>query len=415
MTSASVFQPSLTRTQNIFWLCFIIGLFLPLAGSVFSPLPFAVFVPAIGVSFFIGHKIAFGNWPWLQTPLPGLSQLVFVLISLMLISSFWSVTPHATFERAYKVGGLLLGSFSLISVAQHCPPAIWKKYCQLIPLATFLIGLVTCIDIYLSLPLYSALNHVPMEELRPDLLNKNASVFVMALPVSLYIAWKGRSILEISALLFLMALTFILTYSQACQLSILIIILAAFGSLSFLEKITMRAAFISLSFLLITLPWIAPTLFDLLAAKIGAEQEGILGKASAALRLENWDFLSRRILENPLNGFGMDTTRSMKFDTEMLYFKNDSIMHPHNIVLQLWIEFGVFGVIWMLTFFAYFYALLTKMTPRSRRLAFLTFCGVMVFLLVSWSIWASWLVALYMYLAAICVLAAKTSNDPLNS
>jgi len=256
---------------------------------------------------------------------------------------------------------------------------------------------------------------VPPDILRPDFLNKNSSVFLMSLPVALYLAWKSRSVLFFGMLIFLTLAMFLLTYSQACQLSILVILLGGFGCLSFLEKLTMRTAFLGLSFLLMMLPWIAPTLFDLLAAKLGSDDKGLMAAASVSLRLENWDFLSRRILENPLNGFGIDSTRYMKFDTEQLYFHNDSIMHPHNMVLQVWIEFGVLGVAWTLAFFGYFYALLSKLSPRSRRLSFLTFCAIMVFLLVSWSMWSSWLIAFSMYLAALCVLAAKTSSAPSNS
>lgn len=405
----------LTRTQTLFWTTFIFALFVPFAFSVFSPLPFSLFVPLIGVGFFIAHRIFFSNWPFIQTPLPGLSQLITVLVALMLCSALWSIKPEATFERALKVGGLLISSFALVAVAQKCPPVIWRKYKLLFPFTAFLVGGITCFDIFSGMPIYNSINHKSLEELRPDFLNKNASVFVMSLPVALYLAWKSRSIIFFIIVLMLGIATFLLTYSQACQLSILVMALAAFGCLSFLEKITIRTAFISLSFLLLMLPWIAPTLFDLLAVKIDAVQTGVMADASAALRLENWDFLSRRILENPLSGFGMDTTRYMIFDTEQLYFHNNSIMHPHNIVLQMWIEFGIFGILWTLAFFAYFYAFLMKLKPQSRRLAFLTFCGIMVFMLVSWSIWASWLMAFSFYLATLCVLAAKTSNVPANS
>lgn len=350
-------------------------------------------------------------------PVRGLLPLFASLFVLMALSSVWSVNSEASFERALKVSGLMIASFSLLAVAQSCPPLIFKKYSVIFPGAVIMVGLITSLDIYFGMPLYDFING-PFygDQLRPDLVNKNSSVFVMAFPVALYLSLKSRSILLFVLLLLLGIAIFFLTYSQACQLSLLVIFLASFGCLFFLEKLTIRTAFAGIAAVIIVLPWIAPTLFDLLATRVSGEQgTSVLADASAALRLENWDFLARRILENPLTGFGLDSTRYMTFDTEQLYFKNNSIMHPHNMGLQLWIEFGIFGVAWALAFLAYLYVFFMRLPANIRRLSFITLCGVTVFLLVSWSIWASWLLALIFYLATLCVLAAKTSNDLSNS
>ncbi len=401
--------------KNWFWTVFLILLIFPLIGSAISPLPFAVFVPVTGLVFFVLHRLIFQSWPFLHVPVRGLLPLIVALCALMAISSIWSVNANASFERALKVSGLMLASFSLIGVAQACPTENIKRYGVWFPIAVIIVGLATSLDIYLGMPLYALVNQSDGSGLRPDLINKNSSVFVMAFPVALYLSLKNRSVILFSVLLALGVAISFLTRSQACQLSILVIILSAFGCLFFLEKLTMRTAFLGIAVLIIVLPWAAPTLFDLLAAKIGAQEKGLLADASAALRLENWDFLSRRILENPLTGFGLDSTRYMIFDTEQLYFKNNSIMHPHNIGLQLWIEFGVLGVSWALACLTYLYLLFMKFPANIRRLSFVTMCGITVFLLVSWSIWASWLLALIFYLIALCVLAAKTSNAPSNS
>lgn len=397
-----------TREQNWFWTSFIFVLFLPLMGSLLSPQTFYLFVPVIGVFYFLVHKVIFRTWPFFKAPLPGLIQLISFLIALMAASALWSVNPEASFERSLKISGLIVASFALLGVAQSCPSAIWRKYATLFPFAIFALGFIMSFNIYLD----GALN---ASDVQPDSFNKNVSIFVMILPIALYLSWKSRSILSFCALLLLTLTVFTLTSSQACQLAILIILIGAFGCLSFLEKITLRAAFLGISFLIVMMPWISPTLFDLLAAKVGGQKSGLLAEAATASRLEIWDFLSRRILENPLTGFGLDATAYMKFDTQQLYFHDNHISHPHNLGLQIWIEFGLMGIAWAIAFLGYLYACLMKMDSRSRRLSFLTFCAVTVFLLGSWSVWASWLMAFSFYLATLCVLAAKTNNDPLNS
>ena len=403
-------QQTTARTYLYFWSAFLITMLLPLGISAVAPLVFAIFVPLAGVPFFFLHKFLFGTWPLLKPRIPGLLPLFVVLGALMLASAAWSVTPEASFERAQKIIGLMIGCFACVAVASHCPRDIWQRFCLIFPFVALCASAVTMFDIYAGLPILSALHTNYQHEIRPDAWNKNTSVFVMGLPIFFYLSMKGRSVLLTGALIAMTALVFVTTTSQASQLSMIVLVLALIGCVFFLEKLTIRAAFLILAFIALMLPFIAPTAFDLIASHV-AEKDSLMDKASMALRLENYDFLSRRILENPWTGFGMDSTRAMKFDTQELYFKNDSIMHPHNVALQMWIEFGLFGVAWTLVFLGFLYVLFMRMNPAARRLSFLLFCGITVYLLVSWSIWASWLVALIFYLVALCRLATGTSTD----
>ena len=399
--------------SRIYWPAFFLFLFVPLFGSAVFPLLFGSIVPLTGVIFYLGHGAIFKTWPVIKTPFKGLLPLALSLIALMAASYFWSVNPDASIERTMKLAGLILACFGVVAVAQACPDEQWQKYKLFFPLGVFIIGAVCAVEFAFDMPLYRFINGDTVD-VRPDLMNKNVAVFVMALPVAFYLSWKSRSILFFCGLVTLMGLLMVLTRSQAAQLGLLIMLIASFGCLSFLETLTIRTAFMGLAFLFIMMPWISPTLFDLLAAKVSGD-DGLLAAASTALRLENWDFLARRIMENPLTGFGLDSTRYMVFDTEQLYFHNDHIMHPHNAPLQMWIEFGVLGCIWALAFLGFFYAMLTRLPSLGRRLGFIVFVTIMVFLLVAWSLWASWLVGLILYLAALTVLAAKTSNGLSNS
>lgn len=399
--------------SRFYWPAFFFFLFLPLFGSAVFPLLFGSLIPLTGLLFYLGHRAVFKTWPVIETPLKGLLPLVLSLFALMAASYFWSVNPDASIERTLKVAGLITACFGVVAVAQSCPEDQWQKYKLYFPLGVFIIGAYCAVEFAFDMPLYRLING-DTEDVRPDLMNKNVAVFAMAVPIALYLSWKSRSILFFCGLVALMGLLMVLTRSQAAQLGLLIMLIASFGCLSFLETLTIRTAFLGLAFLFMMMPWVSPTLFDLLAAKVSGD-EGLLAAASTALRLENWDFLSRRIMENPLTGFGLDSTRYMVFDTEQLYFHNNQIMHPHNAPLQMWIEFGMLGCLWALVFLAFFYVMLTRLPPLGRRLGFIVFVTIMVFLLVAWSIWASWLVGLILYLAALTVLATKTSNDPSNS
>jgi O-antigen ligase len=167
-----------------------------------------------------------------------------------------------------------------------------------------------------------------------------------------------------------------------------------------------RLALSGLAFVILFMPWIAPVAFDAFAEPLS--QKGTLAhQANMSMRLENWDFLSRRIMDNPWTGFGLDTTRAMVFDTDQKYFHGNTIIHPHNIALQIWIEFGLIGAVSALAFLVFLYTRLTSVTLTDRIMPFALLGGVSAFLLVAWSSWASWLDALILLIAGLLILVIK--------
>ncbi len=136
----------------------------------------------------------------------------------------------------------------------------------------------------------------------------------------------------------------------------------------------------------------------------------MLNRASASQRLEIWDFVSRKILESPWIGFGVDTTRSIEFQGRMVYYPNSFVLHPHNIALQIWIEFGALGISLAGCLLLFLYYHLRKLSFHEQLLPVVIFSGLMVVMLVSWSIWASWLIGLILLLVGFCRL-----DNPMQS
>ncbi|TWB19047.1 O-antigen ligase [Nitrospirillum amazonense] len=63
-------------------------------------------------------------------------------------------------------------------------------------------------------------------------------------------------------------------------------------------------------------------------------------------RVEIWDVAARRILEKPLVGWGLDSSRNIPDEGEVSKFHPESPiipLHPHNIFLQVLLELGVVG------------------------------------------------------------------------
>ncbi len=64
-------------------------------------------------------------------------------------------------------------------------------------------------------------------------------------------------------------------------------------------------------------------------------------------RMEIWDYMSYRIMERPLLGWGLGTAHTLPFQEphgSQYVFVDMAVAHPHNVVMQLWVELGLPGL-----------------------------------------------------------------------
>jgi O-antigen ligase len=61
-------------------------------------------------------------------------------------------------------------------------------------------------------------------------------------------------------------------------------------------------------------------------------------------RAEIWSFVAARIAERPILGWGLDSSRAIPGGKEKIEVTNERLpLHPHNGILQLWLELGAIG------------------------------------------------------------------------
>jgi exopolysaccharide production protein ExoQ len=64
-------------------------------------------------------------------------------------------------------------------------------------------------------------------------------------------------------------------------------------------------------------------------------------------RVEIWDYISYRIFEHPWLGWGLGTSKLLDYKNphgNLYRLVTDHAPHPHNVVLQLWVELGLPGL-----------------------------------------------------------------------
>jgi exopolysaccharide production protein ExoQ len=137
---------------------------------------------------------------------------------------------------------------------------------------------------------------------------------------------------------------------------------------------------------------------------------------SAHHRLTIWRFATERIAEHPLIGWGTDESRRIAGgDTTLLFTRMlpgevlqtipEPVMplHPHNGLLQAWLELGLVGLGLILAVLAVLFARVQAIADRPARAGLLAACAAALTVYsVSYGAWQSW------WLSGLWLIAAAS-------
>jgi O-antigen ligase len=133
--------------------------------------------------------------------------------------------------------------------------------------------------------------------------------------------------------------------------------------------------------------------------------QSVVAKTTILPRLELWAFVGGKIIDLFPFGYGLEAGRSLSLaDMEQTYFNSALMHHPHNGVLQIWLEFGLLGAVAAALVWT---AFVKRMIDMDRWPAAACLAGASCFLIiasVSHGLWQSWWVsalALVPYLFAV--------------
>ncbi|HJO73344.1 MAG: O-antigen ligase family protein [Rhodospirillales bacterium] len=225
-------------------------------------------------------------------------------------------------------------------------------------------------------------------------LNASAAILILIIwPASLRLWQRHRGALIIAAFGLVALILYLMTYWTGL-VSLIAGVIAAFCVYAF----TRRAGIILA--VLFALGVAAAPLLPSTALKPDTVVEAV-GDVPPPLmhRLHIWEFTSQRIAEHPIRGWGMNASRVIPGRKNIVEGKAWSgyvmPLHPHNAVLQVWLELGapgalLFGVLGVLVFLG-----ITR--PHIPRVHAAAAAGqvmtALALLCSSYGIWQSWWLA----------------------
>lgn len=348
--------------------------------------------------------------PWPDAGVAGFA--LFALLAAAALN-FFSVDPVLSWRKWLQLASIFLPLSLLFNAAvqkRATPPRLF----MILPWIAAAGALALGLELASGGPLLHLLSNrppLPDDLKRYELAPYNrgfSHLALLAFPLMAALrAAKRRMLLAFFCFALLAAAVF--TESRATVLALLLGA-AATGMALYWPRFV-KGALAPLPFLFAPLPFLARML-------IAAQPAWITRlPLSWRARTEIWDYLSYRIAERPLSGFGLGTTHLLPFTsphTPLYVWLSMPAPHAHNALAELWLELGLPGLVLGLAFALFSLGLIRKLDARLVPFALGAWAAGFCLTMVAYDLWTDSLWAAFALTGfAFALLQQKTSQQAI--
>jgi len=348
----------------------------------------------------IAEGTAFALNPF-SLPYWGVSVLALILYAGA--SSYWAIEPEFAAEQALQ---MLISFLVVVVILRLLPPLDEDRLRYTAPFGIALASTILIVElatpgilrplIYGSNPAYLNRSMVTVSLLMWPALALTSGRFATAqkfglvalVAAAVIVSSSLSSMLALAAGLLVMALAFV--SNRLAALGVLAVTAAAFVAMPMTAKLVSDLAFETG----------VDTMVDI----------------STERRLEIWEAFSRAALERPIFGWGLEASRYFGLrDLPGVDWTIGPVHHPHNPILQIWVELGAIGV--ALAAIAMIGMILgIGHMPASRRpYAYGAATATLAISTVSHGAWQSWWICLLLLLVALFNIREEYPSDAENT
>ena len=356
----------MTKAQKFYLFAFTLALALVPVLAIIVPRVLAYIPAGVGLLGFFTYGFVFKERA--QRYLPAFI-IVGVLSALMFLSSLWALDPEVSLERAQKTMPLLVCGAFLISAAFSIRITALEPYLRWLPYILFAAAGLCCLEIGFNYPVYRLVRGDDFNvQVGLAVFNRAAVTIVLLTVPSLVIMRHYHSAqICIMAVLFTIIPMLLMGESQSAQLGLLVAGLA-FALFPYKWRFAYPLSALVIGALMLAMPFLSMWAFQNYAASLNATPIVGQGGGFAGARLEIWDYVSRYIMQNPLYGYGVEGTKQVShFGSGEIFQQGQTILHPHNYALQIWMEFGLAGIVLAAVAIGYLIMQAARMPARHAR------------------------------------------------
>ncbi len=332
---------------------------------------------------------------------------------LCIISVLWSIEPMGAYKQAIKISAILLFSVPLFNLMRSLDIGVFKPFLWIFPVGVTLAALLASFELAFDMPIYRATHTLdPNISLSSAVMNRGVisavfSFFVAILFLNNMTATKLKytmlAIMSISVVTMLA-----LSQCQSGQLAFAVGLLAIF-----LIPHRLKYSYKIITLLIILTIFVTPWIIDFLFIHLmdNAQEIPWLKDGYAGPRVEIWNFIMQYAMNNPLYGYGMEATRFItEFEHDYIYHKGATILHPHNFSVQIWMDFGIIGIIAASALIAFTVQQISTLELPDRKIVISLFIAVLAVSATGYGMWQSWWIGEFMFLVSLCVFITQSKQ-----
>ncbi len=283
------------------------------------------------------------------------SLVIFMLLLTWIgMSVFWAENQIAALKAFIGLSCTFIFSLYFFSCLMKATPNLIYKAYAIIKIAGFFLMLLIICQIFMDTFLRDLLNY---EKVSPYMLRMKPTGSILGLVafVGCGFLWiyegKVRAIFIFCFFFCLIVLTFCQTALYGTILGIII-----FGLSYFMPFLITRIGIISSYAFLIFSPLFYTYIFPPSMVAQSPYLKWLMNK-SFYHRLISWEYFSKKFFENPLLGWGAESSRYLYLPTELYLAPGyERTLHPHNNSIQAYAELGIIGgILYALFFSSLFY------------------------------------------------------------
>ena len=326
------------RIKHISLQLFSLCLLLMVPASLISGLALVPMLSIVAVTAFF-FVIIKPKWAHIQLPLPFI--LLWGLLLATIPSLLLAPEPASAWSLWGRIFALSLAGWCTYLVLSQTTQELQQKANRYLIRGIYISLIVIIIETYtqgaITGYIRSLLSNHP-KAFTLEFLNRGACVLALMIWPCMAILFTERK--HRTAWLFWIATLFLLI--QLESLSAIAAHIISGIVYAFIHVTKRKGAYILLTLIpvcLVTIPAITYHIDFSTFAK-----EFSWAPKSATHRIHIWDYTSRQAQEKPIWGWGFDASRHI--DNNASPHSLESIpLHPHNSILQLWLETGLAGII----------------------------------------------------------------------
>lgn len=274
--------------------------------------------------------------------------VAFLLLAVLGFASvLWSITPAHSAQKVLQLLPLLAAGYVLVGAASNLPADVRHQVGRWLALGT----VAAIALVFVETVTGGILNHLltGMTLHAPDAMARYKRgvvvVGLLALPAAYWTWQTGRGFAAAGILAGALASAFVV--QSGTTVLALVVGAVLIAAAIYRPQLVRKGFAVALAMLVLGAPLLRLAPAEVPPSLLGEIRTGGMYRlSSAAHRWVIWQFAAEKIAERPLLGWGLDTSRAIPGGhAEVQGYSERMPLHPHNAVLQVWLELGVIGAL----------------------------------------------------------------------